>query len=282
MATNKSRIACIAAAFLAAGAQASGAIANCNNSSTPAAYGTNSTPAIGTGTTAGTIEDPNNSYTAGTCKTVDVTFSNFSESGYSIAGSTGGTHSEGPDPTVTGTYVATNGTAISFLTTDTSDTTQNWTVSAVGGSTTSSHADLTEDVFFGATTSTTVIGEVSVVASWGAIHQTGGGSSYTATVELLICPGVTTFTAGCTGEQMVTTANGGSNSNVIATILLSTPVTSIAVEDIVTIDAFATSGNTVNITLDSFTDAINPEPSTFVLLATGIAAVAFLRRRRIV
>jgi hypothetical protein len=212
-----------------------------------------------------TIDAPGGSYTPG-CTAVDKTFTNFA---YNIGS---------PQYSGSTSYLGWGGLSWATVTSPTGSGNTPGDTEVVfqpGGSFWEASTDggyAYDSVTFTYTVqSAGVMNQASLVSLYWYSGYTAQSDGY-ADVQLLICPGVTTFTAGCAGEQVMTNAGSVSFS----------PTAVLGIQDTVYFYASSAAGYYSDAYIQAiYTDFYDtPEPSTFSLLAAGLGAAAWMRRRQ--
>ena len=214
------------------------------------------------------------------CSAVDVTFSNFTSSGFTPDAGTDnsttyvstltnqnladGTPVDAIFSTVRGADSNTSGTADG----SNNDGVNNWIGTGSGGTGGTSY-----HVYYEFQSSD--VPAFSFAANFLGVQQGSGNGSLTGSIDLCLGGtwsfGPTTCSSG--NSQDITVVNGTTSYSV----LLNLPSTEVDVLTNFTLTG-GTSGEPFLTSLEE--DFVEPEPSTFVLLGTALAGVGFLRLRR--
>ena len=217
--------------------------------------------------TAGT-DNVSTLVTAGGCTTTDLLFSNFA---VSTTGSSG--TPENPLPTAAGTYFAAAPTEYEALFSTrgpdgSADTTLNTKENG-----TETLVDTTS--FAVSVNSGSPISTVTMTVSGIGIHASVGASG---TYELEVCTGSTLVLAEACGTSQSSGAIALSTSTSLSTTIIISPGSNFV--EVIDTATLICSGCTTNESgYLAFSDELNPEPSTFILMGTALAAVGLLRFR---
>ena len=219
------------------------------------------------GAGTGGLNDPSGGFDPG-CTSVNLSFSLFTQ--------TACTGCEGGDPGLGGTYATfTTPSAtlvgIQLATTRPGDTANNWSITTNGNATLST-------AYTFAITSSTLMSAAALRVNVGDIQGTAGNDQFVVTLN--VCPGTTTFTGGCANLATATLTLTNANTNAGDTLSIVFGSVGTFQYGVQLLISGQITGNDDIFLNWVEADFGTPEPSSYLLIGTGLAFLGLLRRRR--